>query len=181
LKYEGTYIGGAAVSLFTVLIDFAGKILNTENAEVTEKEEMRDRKPKWNAPSRFASYNSRRLPSGRAHFLELGGGALGFIRARVQANYRAQFANGGGLLAKLRQAEAFSHPRRSRLETLRIVFNHFVVGVERHLILILHERDFAKIKLRVGSQVRVAVILHVVLKFLRGEIVVLAVDVPQGV
>jgi hypothetical protein len=35
-----------------------------------------------------------RLSRGCAHFLQLGGGAPGLVRARVQTNYSAQFANG---------------------------------------------------------------------------------------
>src|SRR4029077_7310926 len=59
--------------------------------------------------------------------------------------------------------------------------DHFVVSVERLLELVLHESDFAEIKLRVGSEVRVAVKPQIILKFLRREIVMFAVDVPQGV
>ena len=79
------------------------------------------------------------------------------------------------------QAITLPHSCGSRLETLRIVFDYFVVRVQRRLKLVLHERDFAKIKLRVRSQIGLAVKPQVVLKFLCREIIVLAVDVPQPV
>ena len=59
------YNVSTAVSMFSVnsaLMDFAGKIPNTENTEVTDKEGMRDGKPKWTTLPRITNLKSRITP-----------------------------------------------------------------------------------------------------------------------
>src|SRR5258708_4162477 len=58
----------------------------------------------------------RPSPHRRAHFAQSSFRALGFIRARIQANYGAKLADGGGFLAEFGKAEPLSHPGRGRLE-----------------------------------------------------------------
>ncbi len=116
-----------------------------------------------------------------AHFLQFCRGALCLIASRVLANHRAEFADGGGLLAKFRQAKSFPHSRGSRLEAFRIIIDHLVIGVQSVLKLILHERYFAQVELGIRCQIGLSVKLEVILKFLRRQIVMLAVDVPQPI
>lgn len=44
------------------------------------------------------------LANGGAHLMQLGGGALGFVRAGVEANHGAQFAHRGGFLPQFGEA-----------------------------------------------------------------------------
>src|SRR5882762_6920811 len=97
--------------------------------------------------SRITDHRSRFLSRRDAQFPQLGRGSFGLVRSRILANYGAEFPNGGSFLSKFGETEAFPHSRRGCLETLGIIFDNFVVKIQGLLKLILHEGDFAEIKL----------------------------------
>jgi hypothetical protein len=118
---------------------------------------------------------------GDAELLKLGARSALFLCAGVTLHHFAEFLDAGVFLAEFQQRHPFLIAGRSELEALGVVGKKLIVFDQRLLILVLRIGDFAEIKLGVGSEVCVAIVGQVVLKFRAREIEFAAVDVAQTV
>ena len=116
-----------------------------------------------------------------AEFFEFAAGQPLLFSAGETPDDLAQLTNASGFLAEGDERHALPEMRGSQFEALGIVGQHAVELVDSLLIVLLKIGDFAEIKLGIGGEVGIAVILQVVLEFLASEVVFAAGDIAEAV
>src|SRR5215469_2067331 len=118
---------------------------------------------------------------GRSEFFELGASIAIFLAAWEQFDDFAQFADGGRLLAELEHRRGAVKACGSQFEAFRIVVDDFVVFGDGFLILLFLVTNFADVKLRVRSQICLAVVLQVIREFRARQVIFATLNVAQTV
>src|SRR6516165_4290267 len=118
---------------------------------------------------------------GDAHVFELGAGAALFFSARITLHNIAEFLDAGILLTEFEEGHALFVAGGGEFEAFGVIVEDLVVLLNGLFVLMLRVGDFAEIKLRVGSEVGVAVVAEVILKFGAGKFVFAVGDVAKTV
>src|SRR5258708_38599921 len=93
----------------------------------------------------------------------------------------AKLNNSVLLLAQLKQRKTFFQLRRRGFISRGKVLQNLIVALRRLLIVSLAKLNFAEIEIAVSGEIGVGIVLDIVGKFLRGEVVLVAIVVAQRV